>query len=140
MNINYRNNGKELQVAGAQRFKVDCVEDKKAVIASIDKKVWSEQVVKEDFNKLKDAVANAVRSGQKKEALQAIEEYEAKTGALNDSVGSAEVSKNLEQDIAPLRQSVEQTFSGAPAAVVEKRKQQAKELQYESYKVRRDKQ
>ena len=50
------------------------------------------------------------------------------------------VSRNLEHDLAPLRQSDEQTFSGAPAAVAEKRKQQAKELQYESYKVRRDKQ
>jgi Zn-dependent M32 family carboxypeptidase len=110
------------------------------VIASIDEEVWSEQIVKEDFSKLKDTVANAVRSGQKKEALRAIEEYEEKTAALNDSVGSAQVSRNLENDLAPLRQSVEQTFSGAPAAVAEKRKQQAKELQYESYKVRRDKQ
>ncbi len=140
MKINYRFNGEQLQAAGDQRFKVDCVEDKKAVIASIDKKIWSEQVVKEDFNKLKDTVANAVRNGRKKEALKAIEEYESKTGELNDSVGSAEVSKNLENDIAPLRQSVEHTFAGAPAAVAEKRKQQAKELQYESYKVRRDKQ
>jgi Ca-activated chloride channel family protein len=140
MQINYRHNDKQLQVAGDQRFKVDCVEDKRAVIASIDKEVWSEQIVKEDFSKLKDTVANAVRSGQKKEALRAIEEYEEKTAELNDSVGSAEVSRNLENDLAPLRQSVEQTFSGAPAAVAEKRKQQAKELQYESYKVRRDKQ
>jgi Ca-activated chloride channel homolog len=140
MEINYRHNGEQLQVAGDQRFKVDCVEDKKAVIASIDKEVWSEQIVKEDFSRLKDTVANAVRSGQKKEALKAIEEYETKTGELNDSVGSADVSRNLENDLAPLRQSVEQTFSGAPAAVAEKRKQQAKELQYESYKVRRDKQ
>ena len=140
MKVNYRHNGEQLQAAGVQRFKVDCVEDKQAVVASIDKEVWSEQVVKEDFSKLKDTVANAVRSGQKKEALKAIEEYEAKTEELNDSVGSAEVSRNLEYDLAPLRQSVEQTFSGAPAAVAEKRKQQAKELQYESYKVRRDKQ
>ena len=139
MKINYRHNDEELQVAGGQRFKIDCVEDKKAVVASIDKEVWSEQVVKEDFSKLKDTVANAVRSGKKQEALEAIEEYETKTGELNDSVGSAEVSRNLESDLAPLRQSVEQTFTGAPAAVAEKRKQQAKELQYESYKVRRDK-
>ena len=140
MKINYRHNGEQLQIVGDQRFNIDCVEDKKAVIGSIDKEVWSEQVVKEEFNRLKDTVANAVRSGQKKEALKAIEEYETKTGELNDSVGSADVSRNLENDLAPLRQSVEQTFTGAPAAVAEKRKQQAKELQYESYKIRRDKQ
>lgn len=140
MEVTYRYNGEHFQVANIDRLEVDCIEDKAAVISSIDKKVWSEQVVKEDFSKLKDAVATAVRKGQKEEALQAIEEYEAKTEALNDSVGSTEVSKNLEQDLAPLRQSVQQTFSGAPAAVAEKRKQQAKELQYESYRVRRDKQ
>lgn len=140
MEITYRHNGEQLQFVGDERFQVDCIEDKKAVISSIDKKVWSEQVVKEDFSKLKDTVATAIRKGKKKEALEAIEEYETKTGALNDSVGSAEVSKNLEKDIAPLRQSVQQTFSGAPAAIAEKRKQQAKELQYESYRVRRDKQ
>lgn len=139
MRINYRHNGEKLQIVGDQHFNIDCVEDRKAVIGSIDKEVWSEQVVKDEFSRLKNTVADAVRSGQKKVALQAIEEYEAKTGVLNKSVVSAEVTKNLENDIAPLRQSVEQTFTGTPAAVAEKRKQQAKELQYESYKVRRDK-
>ncbi|MEE4242329.1 MAG: VWA domain-containing protein, partial [Desulfopila sp.] len=131
MNINYRNNGEEHQVGGGRRLEVDCVADQKAVLAGINKKVWSEQVVKHDFNRLKNTVAKAVRSGRKHEALQAIEEYEHRTGELNSSVDSAEVSRNLESDLAPLRQSVEQTFAGAPAAVAEKRKQQAKELQYE---------
>jgi hypothetical protein len=34
---------------------------------------------------------------------------------------------------------VQTTFAGSPAAVAEKKKQQAKSLQYESYQIRRDK-
>ena len=140
LEISYRHQGNNYQAINDQIYQVDCIEDEKRVISSIDKEVWSEQVVKEDFNKLKNTVADAVRQGRKKEALAAISAYESKTGALNDQVGSAKVAKNLAEDLTPLRQSVEQTFSGAPSTVVEKRKAQAKELQYESYKMRRDKQ
>lgn len=139
LEMSYRNGANTYQVMSDQIYQVDCIEDEKRVISSIDKEVWSEQVVKDDFNKLKNKVADAVRKGEKKEALEAIADYETRTGSLNDKVGSAEVSKNLQEDLAPLKQSVEQTFVGAPSAVAEKRKQQAKELQYESYKVRRDK-
>ena len=62
-----------------------------------------------------------------------------KNQILNSSVGSALVAKNLEGDVQDLRQSVEYTFSGTPAVVAEKKKQQAKVLQYDSYKIRRDK-
>lgn len=119
---------------------VKCVEDAREAMASIDKEAWSEQVLKEDFNTLKEEVATAVRLGKKEDALKAIQEYEAQTDMINSSVGSAAVSENLQVELEPLRQSVEDTFNGAPAAVEEKRKQQAKSLQYESYRLRRDKQ
>ena len=41
--------------------------------------------------------------------------------------------------IVEMRQQVDETFAGAPAAVEEKKKQVSKALQYESYKERRDK-
>ncbi len=140
MELGYRHGEGRHRVTSDRHFKVECVADREAVISSIDKEIWAERVLREDFGKLKDSVAEAVRQGKKDEALKAIEEYELETGQLNERIGSAPVSKNLQNDLAPLRQSVEQTFSGAPAAVVEKRRQQAKELQYESYRVRRDKQ
>jgi len=58
---------------------------------------------------------------------------------VNATVGSAKVADNLESDVQSLRQSVEDTFAGAPAAVAEKKKQRSKALQYESYQIRRDK-
>ena len=115
------------------------MDDQKDVIASIDEGVWSEHVVKEDYNRLKDEVATAIRSGKKGAALQAIEEYEEKNDSINSVVGSDEVSQNLDKDVKALRKSVQTTFAGAPAAVAEKKKQQAKILQYESYQERRAK-
>ena len=116
-----------------------CVTDPKAVVASIDKAAWGDQVVKEDYNQLKEEVATDIRNGRKEAAISKISEYEKRTGAVNDAVGSAKVADNLEKDVQRLRQSVEETFAGAPAAVAEKKKQRSKALQYESYRIRRDK-
>lgn len=137
--VQYQHKGEQHNVSGTQMLTVACVQDPKAVVASIDEKTWSEQVVREDYNKLKDDVAAAIRKGRKEEAMKSIREYEVRNQAINDSVGSASVSQNLEGDVQALRQNVEDTFTGAPAAVAEKKKQQAKTLQYESYKIRRDK-
>ena len=135
----YLHEGKQLDLINSQKLAVHCVADQKEVVASIDEAAWSEQVVKEDYGRLKDEVAAAIRKGKKEEALETIQEYEVKNRAINDSVGSSRVSQNLEKDVQVLRQSVEETFAGAPAAVAAKKKQQAKALQYESYQVRRDK-
>jgi len=140
MQVRYQHNGTLHQVSNAEHLKVACVLDKNAVIASIDKDTWSEQVVKEDYSKLKDTVAKAIRTGKKTEALSAIEEYKARTNEMNSSVDSPTVTRNLEEEVVNLQQSVQDTFAGAPAAVAAKRKQQAKELQFESYRIRRDKQ
>jgi Ca-activated chloride channel homolog len=117
-----------------------CVADPKAVTASIDKGAWGDQVVQEDYNQLKEKVADDIRLGRKQSAISRINEYETQTRAVNDTVGSAKVADNLEKDVQDLRQSVEETFAGAPAAVAEKKKQRSKALQYESYQTRRDKQ
>ena len=138
--VTYHHQNELRQAATTPALTVRCVEDEREVVASIDKEAWSEQVIKEDFNTLKEKVATAVRQGKKEEAITAIQEYETQTDRINRSVGSAEVSENLRDELEPLRQSVEDTFAGAPAAVMEKRKQQAKSLQYESYQLRRDKQ
>jgi Ca-activated chloride channel family protein len=54
-------------------------------------------------------------------------------------VGSGKVAKNLTTDLPALRQRVDETFTGAPAAVAEKKKQVSKSMQYDGYQQRRDK-
>jgi Ca-activated chloride channel homolog len=116
-----------------------CIADQKAVMASIDKAGWGDQVIREDYSQLKEAVADAIRQGRKGQALTKIQEYEDRNRKVNAAVGSAKVAKNLNKDVNVLRQRVEETFAGAPAAIAEKQKQRAKALQYESYQMRRDK-
>jgi Ca-activated chloride channel family protein len=137
--VQFLKDGTCLQVTGQNDLTLACVADPKAVMASINKEAWGEQVVKEDYNQLKEEVADDIRKGRKEAAISKIQEYEVRTRAVNTAVGSTEVDENLNKDVRILRQSVEDTFAGAPAAVAEKKKQRSKALQYESYQIRRDK-
>jgi Ca-activated chloride channel homolog len=71
--------------------------------------------------------------------MEEIREYETRNRKINETVGSSTVAENLKTDVQALRGSVEATFAGPPAAVAEKKKQNSKALQYDSYKIRRDK-
>lgn len=137
--LRYSHGGEGKQQLYKSRHIVSCIADKEAVVKSVDKKAWGEQVIQEEYNQLKTEVAGAIRKGHKEKALRSITEYERKNRILNESVNSAAVADNLEKDVADLRQSVDDTFAGAPAEVARKQKRQSKSLQYESYKLRRDK-
>jgi Ca-activated chloride channel family protein len=52
-------------------------------------------------------------------------------------VGSAKVAENLDNDLQELRIFVQDTFQGAPAEVRHKQKSNAKALQYDGYRGRR---
>lgn len=135
----FMDNGVSRKLTHDSGLSLACLADQKAVMASIDKLGWGEQVIREDYGQLKEAVADAIRLGRKEQALTKIQEYEDRNRTVNAEVGSTKVAKNLDQDVNLLRQSVADTFSGAPAAVAAKKKQRSKALQYESYQIRRDK-
>jgi Ca-activated chloride channel homolog len=137
--VNYQSNGATHHLSSREKLILACVADKRDVLSSIDQAAWGDQVVQEDYNRLKEGVADAIRKGEKDEAFKQIKEYETRTRAVNAAVGSDKVAGNLAQDLPSLRQSVEETFAGPPPAVAEKKKQASKALQYESYRMRRDK-
>jgi Ca-activated chloride channel family protein len=126
-------------IDSGQKITIACVRDQVAVMSSIDKVVWGEQVIQEDFNRLKGEVADAIRCGRKDKADELISEYEYQQRSLNSVVGSKRVIENLEGDVPNLRKSVEEAFAGSPSVAEQKQKEKAKALQYESYKVLRDK-
>ena len=95
--------------------------------------------MQEAYGRLKEEVAAAIRKGDKGQALKRIQRYERHNAAINAKVGSEMVKGNLEKDVRQLRDTVEDTFAGAPAAVAEKQKVRAKALQYDSYESRRAK-
>ena len=107
------------------------------VYTSINKTSWSEKVINEDFNRLKQEVAADIKSGKKQKALKKIDQYYDEREAVNAAVGSAQVAENLDKDLKKLRTIVKETFKGAPAAVQQKQKSNAKALQFEGYSGRR---
>ena len=134
-----RQGGKSVAIQAPQPLTVACVADTAAVMASIKKDSWENQVVQEEFSRLKEEVAGDIRSGDKDRAQARIQEYEERQTTLNTVVGSAKVAENLATDVQVLRDQVDETFAGPAAAVAEKKKQAAKTLQYEGYQLRRNK-
>lgn len=137
--VSYRRRGESRTVDAPRPLTVACVPDPAAVMASIKKDSWEDQVLQEEFSRLKEAVAADIRDGDQTRAQARIHDYEAKQEAINSAVGSEKVAKNLGTDVQALRQRVDETFTGAPAAVAQKKKQAAKALQYDGYRIRRDK-
>jgi len=122
-----------------QTFTIACVENPDEVMASIRRDSWAAQVVQEDFGRLKAVVADALREGDKEQALEQIEAYRMEKEAINQVVASPRVSENLHKDVEALGDVVRETFAGRAEAVASKQKKAAKALQYESYRERRDK-
>jgi Ca-activated chloride channel family protein len=138
--VQYRSGEEARSVHASGPLTVACVADPSAVMASIKKDRWADQVVREEFSRLKEEVAADIRTGDRDGAQGRIHDYEQRQAAINRVVGSDKVAENLASDVQALRQQVDETFAGAPAAVAEKKKQAAKALQFEGYKLRRDKQ
>jgi Ca-activated chloride channel family protein len=139
IDVSYQSEGATWHLSSREKLAMACVADRKAVLSSIDQAAWGDQVVQEEYSRLKESVADAIRKGEKDEALKQIRDYETRNRAANAAVGSGKVAGNLDKELPGLRRSVEETFAGPPAAVAEKQKQASKTLQYESYKIRRDK-
>ena len=135
--VKYRFNGQPMETTLDGSYKIACVENPGEVRASIDKISWAEKVIQEDYNRLKQAVAGDIKAGEKQKALQRIQSYYSEQESINEAVKSEKVSQNLDRDLKGLQQIVEETFKGAPSAVAEKQKFNAKALQYEGYQGRR---
>ena len=135
--ISYQYDNRAYETAIEESFEIACVNDQQKVYSSINKTHWSEKVIHEDFNRLKQEVAADIKSGEKHRALKKIDKYYQERAAVNAVVGSANVAENLDNDLEELRTVVKDTFEGAPAAVEQKQKSNAKTLQFEGYSGRR---
>ena len=137
--ISYFHNGHQFESTLADSFDIACVANRQEVVSSIDKKSWTEKVLQEDYNRLKQEIAGDLKAGKKRNAMDRIDQYFREKEALNVDVGSTAVADNLDKDLNELRSVVEETFQGAPSAVSRKQKSNAKSLQYEGYGGRRHK-
>lgn len=137
IDLQYNHHGQKYQTLLPEKLKIACVNDPKAAVASIDRPTWENKVVKEDFSRLKEEVAGDIKSGRRDAAIMKIDRYYSQQQELNASVQSGVVADNLAHDVKELRETVDETFVGAPSAVAEKQKKNAKVLQYEGYRMRR---
>jgi Ca-activated chloride channel family protein len=135
--VSYRYGAREYQVTLSNRFAIACVADEHEVLGSIDRSSWQDKVLREDFNRLRQEVAADIKSGKKDRAIHRIDSYYRRQSRINSSVQSEMVQRNLDQDVKSLREKVDDTFDGAPAAVEQKQKSTAKVLQYQGYNGRR---
>lgn len=139
LRVAFRSGKDHLATTLAESFSIACVENPDEVMASIREDRWTAQVLQEDFGRLKTAVAQALRAGDAQEALGHIEACRRHKAAINQVVASPQVSESLAKDIQALEEVVRDTFAGGPEAVMSKQKKNAKVLQYESYRERRNK-
>ena len=135
--IAYRYDNRDFETTLNDSLTIACVNDQSKVFSSIDKTSWTEKVINEDFNRLKQEVAADLKLGDKRQAMDRIQKYQDEQEAVNAAVDSQRVAENLDKDLKALTEYVEETFQGAPAAVREKQKANAKALQYEGYRGRR---
>ncbi len=133
--VAYHREGKARHITLSEPFRIACVKDEKAAVASIRREVWEEKVLQQDYNQLKDEVAADIREGRKSQALGRIQMYRSRQETLNATVGSDRVKENLGSDLEELRETVEETFDAAAPGppVAEKQRRKAKSLQYEAY-------
>ena len=139
IDVLYNHNGQAYAVRLEESFKIACVKDPAMVFSSIDEPSWSDKVIREDFNRLKQEVAADIKAGRKHQAMNRISQYHGEQEAANAVIGSVRVTENLDKDLKELQTFVEDTFQGEPAAVRQKQNSNAKALQYESYSGRRQK-
>jgi len=94
-----------------ERPVVACVRDMDRFREELDREVWAAGVVRESYNELQEKVAGLVKSGQKDDALRAIEAFDAETSAYNDWVQSPTVSRQLDE-VKKLETEVNDAFTG----------------------------
>ncbi len=135
--LSYRQEDRIFTLPIGSELSLACVDDPKAVWASVEKEQWTEKVLKNDFSRLKQELADDIRKGDKDQAMGRIEDYRKRQSETNAVLQSEAVKTNLEQDLDTLSNQLEETFNGAPSVVMQKQKEVSKSLHYDGYKGRR---
>lgn len=112
ISVAFEADGERLATMVPGRRAVAVVSDEAAALASIDANAWSEAVLTEEYNALRQQVADAVKAGDKRQAASMIERYRVEKESANKVVGSASVAQNL-GELLGLQRQVEDAFTGA---------------------------
>jgi len=92
------------------------VADEDRWVAGVDAEAWGRAVITEEYSALKTAVSKQVKAGDRAAAVAAIDDYRARNYALNQKIGSAAVTGNLDE-LGALEAQVDETFEGEGQAM-----------------------
>lgn len=109
--LSYVEGGQPRAVEAGQALAVDCVEDEAVAVAAIDKATWERGVMQEEWGRVQQDVARAVREGKREEAHGYLLQYQAKQAPLSEKLGSSSVEGSLVESRA-LWQQVDDAFKG----------------------------
>lgn len=111
LTLNYVEGGQARAVAPSQALAVNCVKDEAVAVAAIDKTTWERGVMQEEWGRVQQDVARAVREGKREEAHGYLSQYQAKQAPLSAKLGSSNVDGTLVESRA-LWQQVDDAFQG----------------------------
>jgi Ca-activated chloride channel family protein len=137
VNTRYMHQGSSYTTTLSEPFRIACVNNPDEAVASIDRSEWEEKVLQEDFNILREQVAQDLKNGKKDEALQQIDQYYTLQSVMNTSVQSEKVTIHLNEELDDLRDFVGRTFSGSAQEIERQKKANAKDGYFQSYGARR---
>jgi hypothetical protein len=109
--LDYVEGGQPRAVEPGQALAVDCVKDEAVAVAAIDKTTWERGVMQEEWGRVQQDVARAVREGKREEAQGYLSQYQAKQAPLSEKLGSSSVESTLVESRA-LWQQVDDAFKG----------------------------
>jgi Ca-activated chloride channel family protein len=115
VSLAYSEDGQSRVLAPSEALAVRCVKDERVALAAIDKSAWERGVVQEEWGRVQQDVARAVREGKRNDALGYLTEYQHKQAALNANVGSSAVDTTLNESHSLARQ-VDDAFNGEDQA------------------------
>jgi len=112
--VQFRRDGDLHQLAMNDFPSVACVRDPNRFFASVDRDVWEESVVVEEYNQLRQSVAGMVAGGREAEAEEEIDRFLDRNAAMNRVVASPRVAGQIEA-AADLKAEVADAFRGDDA-------------------------
>ena len=99
--------------------------------ASISRDVYRKSWLSNNLGRMRQQVYHWVKEGDKDKAQSAIDEYRRELRGAEEASGIRLKSEAVEKDVKEMETSLQDAFSGAPAAQAVKRNSLSKQMQYQ---------
>jgi Ca-activated chloride channel family protein len=140
MHLSYQQQGRDYTSPVAEeplRLSVVAPEQRQEAIGSIDRDVYQQSWLKNNFGLMQKKLGQWVREGRKDQAEQAIGEYRQAVKAAEAESNMPLASPAMNEKLDDMKAKVEEAFAGGRDEQAVKQKREAKSLQYGAIKEQR---